>query len=255
METISLSVSRSGNFKDPINRLYQSMKHLNHDSDRLICYLESDCAKAHLAEEDIITALQALQEAPTNYTLVFLQRLNKPDATFDNLLAAVNLVQIYLQMTQALDQILSNLENLDNSQDKYASVKTKRKSLQDTLTNVLDELNLTGNDLDIKILINESEELLKNVTAKKFIAHLKNAREILKILSSDSVSLTESQIKQLINNWLSGMQKLPNQEPKTEQERKQFVTQSLEIRSLLEDNYDLLAEILRFKDPLGFHTP
>jgi hypothetical protein len=118
----------------------------------------------------------------------------------------------------------------------------------------------TGNP-KIEELIKKSQEILDVLNSgsstsekvTKFIQYLEESAE--PILKSDGFALTEAQSTLLIETWGMAMEKLPSIVPEIEEERKQVVTQFLKIRRLLENNYDLVAEILRLKDPLGFRTP
>jgi hypothetical protein len=194
----------------------------------------------------------------------------------DGLLTAVNLVQTYLQVTEFLIQnFFKDVSQLPSSEKGTLRVgtllenlKKARQGLDDALTNILKSLKdlpsptLPGTDnpkiddliqktVDILIILSGSSS--EKVT--KFIQYLEQAESILGNKERDRFTLTEDQISFLIQQWGIAMEKLPSTVPANEQERKQAVTQFLKIRRFLENNYDFLTEVLRFKDPLGFRTP
>lgn len=156
-------------------------------------------------------------------------------------------VQTYLDARQTLDEVANSIVRDVKTSTSVPPVTTPE-------THKIDELIGESKKI-LDVLDNSGIPIAEKTT--KFIDYLEKVAE--PILKSNGFKLTEAQISLLIEMWSSAMEKLSSAVSSTvlstEAERKQRVTQFLQIRRLLEGVYDLLAEILRFQDPLGLRTP
>jgi hypothetical protein len=250
-----------------IERLKELTNKLNNAIQELKSHLQSLPGDSNI--ERLLINLGERHAARTH------QLLSTVPHSADGLLTAINLVQTYLQVTEFLTQTFCDsvrqVLGAEPGESIYQPYMEARQALDRELVEILTILKnlpaeppLDGVGIDhpkIKELLEESKKILTELDnpqtpipqkVVKFIAYLEYAEPILK---SDGSALTEAQITLLIETWSQAIAKLPSIVPTTEAERKQGVTQFLKIRRLLENTYDLLAEILRFKDPLGFRTP
>lgn len=249
--------------EDAIARLKELTQNLTIAIQQLKSDLESLPGDSEI--EKILINLGERHAARTSTLLATVP--NSPDG----LLTAVNLVQTYLQVTEfmpqsCLDEVSRRLE-----QGRVQHYIDARCDLDAELIHILMDLKKlppalppstpgSGNS-KIDELIEKTKAIVNTLSdpaipaATKVTEWIKYLEDAERILKSDGLDLTEAQINLLIKQWGIAMETLPPLVPATEEERKQFATQFLDIRFLLENNYDLLAEILRLKDPLGFRTP
>jgi len=244
--------------------------------------------------EDIARALEALQEGLTGYTDKVLATL-KQKSGFEDLVFAIKLVETYLQETKSLDKSLSTLKELDTpitSHPKFKTTDTNfpaeckssqsniyevvpcvRQSLSTTLNNILDQLNLTPDEVDIKSLVQESRNIISALdtisssssstpkltdvspVVARFISHLKKARDTFKQFSRNNISLDAGEVnalKELVSNWEKITQKLQTITAKEDlsdpQANRDAIAKSIQIHDLLEVNYDSLTALVRSGD-------
>lgn len=237
----------------------------------------SDAIPTNLGEEDVIVALQELQQAPTEYVVQVLSKPVQPTKPLNqnDVLVAVNLVQTYLQITSTLDGILTTLAEIDSTnQQKYQDVKDARNALAKALVIIQAEPGLADGEIDVEVLRQESQKILESlkpfVTDKfidtsefdqivrivsQFVNHLERARSIFKTLSSEDLPVSPLQIpdiQELVQNWetITGNLKTitANESQPEVQTSRASIAQSVQIHSQLEAIYDYLAEILRSND-------
>lgn len=280
-------------FQPFIQALGESIGKLEKDEQELIVSLQnliknlefSSEEAGRLANPELQKALQKLQQSPTEYTKIFLGKVN---LDFDGLLAAVKLVQVYFQTTQSLNQTLTDLKNTlktlsdikdigplntDNKPSRVLEliepVEQDRLDLHNRLfesEGILKQGKHTIHEIDqIQILHMGSEEALHILDNKvphrnlsiyqriaQFVSHLKEAKKTLKDLSSQGTSLSDKEIedlKKLIQNWgkaIEKIQELENLDDLTDASKsRQAIAQSIQIHEFLEENYNYLAEIFR----------
>lgn len=208
------------------------------------------------------------------------------NATLANLMTAINLVQLYFQGTQSFPQIssnlLGNLPNTFNDAQRDAirtstqQVLDDRTTLQKALNRVLREFDSEISEKSLESLVQQSRAILSALDPLKkksslslndlspisnnFISHLKQAGELFKSFNRKSEDLTGSepnQIKQLVLNWGEAIRTLEElekddgikQELGTDVKKSRTaIAQSIQLRNLLETNYDYLTALVRSGD-------
>jgi hypothetical protein len=233
--------------------------------------------------KDIMAAFTS-QNTYTDSTLAFLNSLHLPTATLETLKTATNLIQIYFQVTQPLEQILSDLiDNLPPAaevkggvtsakiQASIKIIKTDRQDLQKVQDKALQEFGSVLEELDLQKLVQTSSVILielKNspnldvlsTAIDRLISHLKNAQEFFQVFSEKSGDLTgnePNEIQKLINNWGNSVAQIETIE-KTNPDiqsglsdpskSRLAIAQSIKIHDLLEANYDYLNALVRSVD-------
>jgi hypothetical protein len=196
-------------------------------------------SKAPISSElqDLIAAF-ITQDKYTDYTSTFLKGLITPNqpAKPEDLEAATNLVQIYFQVTNLLDQTLSNLvdnllpdSDLSGSitsttiQDSIKIIKDNREKLQEAQAKALEESRGILGKLNLKKLVQRSESIkteFKNLSivftptqpssgdfsdaVELLRKHLENAGKFFEDFSKNNGNSTgdePNQIKTLISDW------------------------------------------------------
>jgi hypothetical protein len=233
--------------------------------------------------KDIMAAFTS-QNTYTDSTLAFLNSLHLPTATLETLKTATNLIQIYFQVTQPLEQILSDLiDNLPPAaevkggvtsakiQASIKIIKTDRQDLQKVQDKALQEFGSVLEELDLQKLVQTSSVILielKNspnldvlsTAIDRLISHLKNAQEFFQTFGEKSGDLTgnePNEIQKLINNWGNSVAQIETIE-KTNPDiqsglsdpskSRLAIAQSIKIHDLLEANYDYLNALVRSVD-------
>lgn len=210
-----------------------------------------------------ITALQPVSSDPAIAKLIadlnqpgaqaFHDFLTKLSADLEGVETGIRLVQAYLQATKFMDQIdvgalgISDTQKLKSAKDAYQKLRSARKTLRDQLTEIRDD--------EADLLTELLKESAKFATAQSidvaaFIAHLRNAREILRQLKRDNIDLDDDLIAALIDNWMLVIQKLPEPNSAVQEEgRRGAVAQTIDVHNLLEAIYDLLAQDVSLENP------
>jgi hypothetical protein len=169
---LSMTAPSISSNQELIKNLANLMKVLANTTTALECHIKNikpTDSTYKGTNEDISRALEALQEGLTGYTSKVLETL-KTKSGFEDLVFAIKIVETYLQETKALDKSLSILKTLDGTaqhpsinenlptecqstkSDLYDFVPCVRQSLSTTLNTILDQLNLTQDEIDIKKL-------------------------------------------------------------------------------------------------------
>jgi hypothetical protein len=236
--------------------------------------------------KDIIAAF-TLQNTYTNSTLGILNSL-QPSTTFivtiETLRTATNLIQIYFQVTEPLEQILSDLidnlpspltgTTLTDIQTSIQRIKTDREKLREAQTNALQEFGDVLDELDLEKLVQKSNTIrteFENLSTSLpspidfsneiefLINHLGKADKFFKDFSENNGNLTgrePNQIKTLIRNWGESVALIETIE-QTDPIRRELsdpdksrsaIAQSIKIHDLLETNYDYLTALVRSID-------
>jgi hypothetical protein len=215
--------------------------------------------------KDIMAAFTS-QNTYTDSTLAFLNSLHLPTATLETLKTATNLIQIYFQVTQPLEQILSDLiDNLPPAaevkggvtsakiQASIKIIKTDRQDLQKVQDKALQEFGSVLEELDLQKLVQTSSVILielKNspnldvlsTAIDRLISHLKNE---------------PNEIQKLINNWgnpVAQIETIEKTNPDIQSglsdpsKSRLAIAQSIKIHDLLEANYDYLNALVRSVD-------
>jgi hypothetical protein len=258
----------------------------------------ADPSKYTGTEEDIARALEALQEGLTGHTSILLEGL-RSNTGLEDLIFAIKLVEAYFQKTSSLENRLSTLSALDQkphpsynqiqnlprnfkcsskAQDLYEFVPCVRNLLATTLTDILQELNLTKTEVDIESLLQESQKIYdkfkqlnsqktppslkpEKVTpvVKQFInPHLTNAKQTFKNLGKRDITLSSndlSDIQKLVKSWTKITDILNEITQKEDlisdsNDSRQAIALSLQIDDLLEPIYSDIADIFREQDLL-----
>jgi hypothetical protein len=184
---------------------------------------------------EIVAAFRS-QVTNTTNTATFLNPLGGSSATLQDLNTATYLVQVYFQVTQPLEQILSNLVDLLADTDLSAlsrsgvgggnvsleairndilDILDNRQELQKSLKTALREFGNAANELGLEQLLKNSAlilDQLKNSTTldrltqviDALIDHLKAAQKLFKTFNQKDEELTGNEpdeVKQLIRNW------------------------------------------------------
>ncbi|HEY9614307.1 hypothetical protein [Allocoleopsis sp.] len=241
-----------------IQALGESIGQLEEDEQQLIVCLQnliknlefSAEEACRLAIPELQKALQNLQQSPTEYTKIFLSKVN---LDFDGLLAAVKLVQIYFQTTQPLNQTLTDLKNTLtrlsecdikdigplNTDNKPSQVLELVEPVEQDRCNLhhklcegegalkqgkgpieeIDQIQSLrmGSEEILRILDNQVPQRKLSVFQRmaQFIAHLKEVKETLNFLSRQGTCLSDTEIediKKLIQNWGKAIEKIQNLE-------------------------------------------
>jgi hypothetical protein len=234
--------------------------------------------------QNVLTALIS-QDSYTAGTVKILNGLPTSGATLEKLEIATNLIQIYFQVTEPLDQILSGLIDLVNVsptplkngvdlitvQNSIQQIKTDRDNLREAETNILQEFGNFLDELDLDKLVQISSTILQDQTnsanlpqllteIERFLNHLENAGEFFQKFSKSNGNLTDrepNQIKTLIRNWKESVNQIeiiettnPNIQSDLSDPAKSrlVIAQSIKIHDLLETNYDYLTALVRSID-------
>jgi hypothetical protein len=233
--------------------------------------------------KDIIAAFTS-QNTYTDSTLAFLNSLHPPTATLETLKTATNLIQIYFQVTQPLEQILSDLiDNLPpaaevkggvTSAKIQASIKTikiDRQDLQKVQDKALQEFGSVLEELDLQKLVQTSSVILielKNspnldvlsTAIDRLISHLTSAQEFFQTFGENDGNITgnePNEIQQLIKNWgesVAQVETIEKINPTIQSalgipsNSRLAIAQSIKIHDLLETNYDYLTALVRSID-------
>jgi hypothetical protein len=284
-----MTLGTSSNTSSAIGQLQDLMNILKEAESQLETYvigLKPSNLKAGGTEADISNVLQTLQEGLTQHTA---RLLSDPSLSkFEDLIFAIKLVETYLQNTKSLSQNLSVLKDLDKSNPQptydtakqklpsqyknnnlYEAVKCIRDTLEQTLAGILDELNLTKDEVDITSLVPESQRILKSLNAisippsppdvgavvKQLVNHLKSARDTFKKFDRKGISLDDGEIvslKELIRNWEKIIEKLQviteKEDLSSSTNSRNAIAQSIQIHDLLEENYGFLSDLIRSGD-------
>jgi hypothetical protein len=236
---------------------------------------------------DTIDAFHSQVNYTTN-TSNLLNGVPPTNAKLEDLNTATNLVQFYFQVTQPLDQVLSNLKGFDlstftkstgggnvNPDDVSTDIQKilrNRKELQQSLNNALREFSSELDELHLENLVQISNTIvgeLKNPAPTTFnalsfvidgfIDHLKSAKEFFKAFSRKSEDLTgnePSEIKQLARNWGDAVTQIETLEQNdlirgelnNAGKSRAAIAQSIKIHDLLEANYDYVTALVRSGD-------
>jgi hypothetical protein len=271
-----------------IGNLANKMQILATATTRLECHIKginpTDPNHYTGTSEDIAKALETLQEGLAKYTSNVLTSLSQKTG-IEDLIFAIRLVENYLQETKGLSKSLSILKQFDQTEhpraegqmpqecagtsgsfpDLYDYVPCVRQSLAKTLNQLLDQLNLTRDDVNIKGLVDESQRILDALNAAnldlpdltviipRLINHLKLARDTFKHLIPSGISLDEDDVinlKKLAGNWGKITEKLQaiSVANSALNVSRTAIAQSIQIHDLLEVNYDALAALVRSRD-------
>jgi hypothetical protein len=268
-----------------IGNLANKMQILATATTRLECHIKginpTDPNQYTGTSEDIAKALETLQEGLAKYTSNVLTSLSQKTG-IEDLIFAIRLVENYLQETKGLGKSLSILKGFDQTEhpraesqmppecagtagslpDLYDYVPCVRQSLAKTLNQILDQLNLTRDDVNIKGLVDESQRILDALNAvnpdltviiPRLINHLKLARDTFKRLIPSGISLDEEDVinlKKLAGNWGKITEKLQaiSVANSALNASRTAIAQSIQIHDLLEVNYDALAALVRSRD-------
>jgi hypothetical protein len=236
--------------------------------------------------QDVIAALIPQNNDYTENTSAILNILNPLNslATLETLETATNIIQIYFQVTQPLEQILSDLfDNLPSTlsssntktiQTHIQKIKTDREKLREAQTNAVQEFGDVLDELDLEMLVQNSSTILKDLKnpnnstnlltlsteIERLINHLKKAGKLFKDFSENNGNLTgrePNQIKTLIRNWeesVSQIETIETTNPNVQSDlskpdnSRSAIAQSIKIHDLLEANYDYLTALVRSID-------
>jgi hypothetical protein len=239
---------------------------------------------ANLSKElqDILAAFIS-QYDYTASTLTVLNSL-QPPSVIETLRTATNLIQIYFQVTQPFEQILSNLiDNLlpdsalsgnitsANIQSNIQIINTDRQNLQKIQNKALQEFGSVLKELDLQKLVQTSNVIfteLKNspnldvlsTAIDRLISHLTSAQEFFQTFGENDGNITgneANEIQQLIKNWSESVSKIETIEktnPTIQSDlgipinSRLAIAQSIKIHDLLETNYDYLTALVRSID-------
>jgi hypothetical protein len=236
--------------KVKMDAVKSSSNDLNNSLSSLLTSIGNGTTPPELSAKDVITAFQS-QDTYTNSIPSLLDSLSKlPNipGTLETLTTATNIVQIYFQITQPLDQILSelvpNLEGLPSTPNKITitSIKDKinkliedRKNLQKEQNKILQEFEGEIDEQELQGLLRRSSEILGELKAitpledstgnnpdlkslndllnatDDFIKHLQASQELFKTLRRQGESLRDSEageVEQLIRNWRDTIQEI-----------------------------------------------
>lgn len=277
-------------FDSIIKDLKKLMDALKKDSADLLSLLKkanlldtNNDPTSNLSKElkDLLAAFVS-QGAYTFSTSKFLAEISTTTASADDLKTVANLIQIYFQVTQPLEKILSDLlDNLPSSlqnndvvgiETSVQIIKTNRNDLQEAQDIALQEFGDVLDELSLEQLVRASNSIkieLKNLSNPSFpelsaainrlINHLENASKFFSDFSKNNGDLTNnepSQIKTLISNWRESISiietleqtDLIRQELSYPGKSRSAIAQSIKIHDLLEANYDFLTALVRSID-------
>jgi hypothetical protein len=277
-------------FDSIIKDLKKLMDALKKDSADLLSLLKkanlldtNNDPTSNLSKElkDLLAAFVS-QGAYTFSTSKFLAEISTTTASADDLKTVANLIQIYFQVTQPLEKILSDLlDNLPSSlqnndvvgiETSVQTIKTNRNDLQEAQDIALQEFGDVLDELSLEQLVRASNSIkieLKNLSNPSFlellaainrlINHLENASKFFSDFSKNNGDLTNnepSQIKTLISNWRESISiietleqtDLIRQELSYPGKSRSAIAQSIKIHDLLEANYDFLTALVRSID-------
>jgi hypothetical protein len=235
---------------------------------------------------DTIDAFQS-QATYTTSTSSLLQNVHHTNAKLEDLNTATNLVQFYFQVTQPLDQILSNLKGFDLSNfpksngggtvqpddvnSDIQNILKNRKELQKSLKKALQEFGSEIDELSLEKLLLDSNTILNQLTnpapttltalsnvIDSLITHLGNAEKLFKNFSKKNEEFTNNEpdeIKQLIRNWgdaVTQIELLEQNDLRGELsdagKSRAAIARSIKIHDLLETNYDYVTALVRSGD-------
>jgi|GEM_PF-2525499 len=295
--TIIMTFAPSNNTSSAISQLRSLMNILRATESQLenhVVGLKPESLKPGGTEADISNVLQALQEGLTRHTAELLNSA-PVEPGFEDLIFAIKLVESYLQKTNSLSQNLSVLKDLDKTSPQpkyepkyegtklpslpsqckdsnlYEAIKCVRTTLGQTLIGILDEQNLTRDEVDITSLVQESRRILEsinnissqdkptptdvNAVVNQFISHLKSARETFNKFNRKGISLDDGEVeslKELIRNWEKITEKLQiitgKEDLSDSTVSRAAIAQSIQIHDLLEENYSFLSDLIRSGD-------
>jgi DNA repair ATPase RecN len=248
-------------FESLVSRLKDLMNNLNTDenlgsSSLFVLLLNANLINGNIPDrgpnsklssnelKDILSAFQS-QSTYTLSTISLLNNLSPSIFTLDTLKTATNLIQIYFQVTQPLEQILSdlvdNLESLSpngsdpnklpsNIEDIKGSTKKiiqDRKELLKEQNKILREFEGEIDEQNLQDLLRNSSEILSNLqgiqpttntglddllqVTHDFIGHLQKAQELFKTFSRQGEAIRDSEageVEQLIRNWRDAIKEI-----------------------------------------------
>ncbi len=232
--------------------------------------------------KDILAAFIS-QHTYTASTFSLFSSLPSMGATLENLETATNLIQLYSQVTQPIEQILSDLvDNLPsplpnstvtpiNIQDSIQQIKTDRQDLQKVQDKALQEFGSVLEELDLQKLVQTSSVILielKNslnldvlsTAIVRLISHLTSAQEFFQTFGENDGNITGNEpnaIQQLIKNWSESVAQIETIEKTNPaiqsalgiaSNSRLAIAQSIKIHDLLETNYDYLTALVRSID-------
>lgn len=194
--------------------------------------------------QDTLNAFVA-QDSFTSSTSTLLGNVNDVNAVLEDLITAANLIQLYFQVTQPLDQILSelvdNLESLGNTslppnvdlsniKGIKGSIRTiiqDRKNLRKIQNKIFREFESDIDEKKLQDLLQRSSEILGDLkgiepsdsgslthllnATDDFIIHLQKAQELFKTFRQQGEALRDSEsgeVEQLIRNWRDAIKEI-----------------------------------------------
>jgi hypothetical protein len=270
-----------------VNKLSTSSRNL---SEQLTSLIPAGKTPPELNAKDVITAFKS-QDIYTNSIPSLLDSLSQSPnipGTLETLTTATNIVQIYFQITQPLEEILPelvpNLEGLPSppTQAIITSIKEKinkliedRKNLQKEQNKILREFEGDIDEEKLQDLLQGSSDILAELQGftptsanleqllldtGDFVTHLQKAQELFKTFSHQGEAIRDSEageVEQLIRNWRDAIKEVERLElnddtkeqlNKLPDKSRQAIAQSIQIHELLETNYGFLSDLIRSGD-------
>jgi hypothetical protein len=261
--------------KNHIDLLQSLVKDFTNAKDKLQAYLDALTNSKPSIKNEFDPIIAALNRKEGDRTLALLNAVPGND---EGLKIAINLVQTYLQVTEFISQILLKAQDIS---EQLHNKKTIDLSEKDTICQHCQTVKADREQVDKQLIealkylaqqkstptIDRIGELLENTDkiiekiklstgflpiVEEFIDYLADAGTVL---AENGKDLKENEIVFLIDRWNESINLLQVAPPSSEQERKKSVAKALEVRQLIEEDYDRLAEIIKLQDPLGLRTP
>jgi hypothetical protein len=204
-----------------------------------VCALETCLEELKPASPNLKGDIENCKKALglTQHTNVLLQQ------NTTKLELAVSLLQSYFQATKSLIGSLSKLEKGDSTnQGLCTKVINSRNKLEQALTTILKQLNLTDTSADNSFPARDFCTTSSTTPPQDFINYMVSTEKVLKSLDRRGVSLPEREINQLIKNLGCAVKNLP---PTSTNDA---IAQSIQIHDLLEENYSFLSDLIRSGD-------
>jgi uncharacterized protein YjgD (DUF1641 family) len=233
---------------------------------------------------EAVSAFQSQKEYTKNIFAILKGISDVSISGLENLKTATDIVQFYIEYTQPLEQILSQLiDRLDSKtspqKEIISDIKTKipeidkvKKDISRILEKSLEEFGDKFDDLNLQTLVLSSGNILDELTRfsgdltalentiNSLTNHLENARKFFKNFINNNGNLTGSepnQIKTLIHNWgesVTLIETIETTNPNVQNDlsnpsnSRSAIAQSIKIHDLLETNYDYLTALVRSID-------
>jgi hypothetical protein len=209
----------------------------------------SNISSANEVLSGLITELIGQNQYATAISNALSKIISPPDLAGQR--SAALLMRTYLKSTEFMD----HLPSIDKLEIKDAKTKPAYDSLVQARRAVHTALTALASDTtsDLALLLNESAALAaqSSVTVSQIVTHLRSAQALLRQLRQSNTDMDNDLLGKLVENWEAAIEALsePSAAP-GEADRRAAVAQTLELHSLLESIYDLLAQDVSAENPL-----